>query len=161
MRAVGLVILRATLAVVLAVHGAHVLFGLFGGAGQGPGGLTPTATYFDGVGMSPGYLMAVLAGGIQLIAGVLIGAGWLTRWAALGAVGYLLILIWKDQARWGFFLNWTLDPTRGHGYEHSVLLIGALVCLAFTGGGAWSIDGLRAESAATRAAGRARLRGRT
>jgi putative oxidoreductase len=104
--------------------------------------------------------MAVLAGALQLVAGVLIGAGWLTRWAALGLGGYLLIAIWKDQARWGFFLNWALDPTRGHGYEFSLLLLGGLLCLAFAGGGEWSIDGLRAETAASRAAGRARLRGR-
>jgi putative oxidoreductase len=160
MAALSLAILRVTLAVVLVAHGAHILFGAFGGAGVGSGGLSQTAEYYEGVGLAPGFMMAVLAGGIQFVGGLLVGAGWLTRWAALGLVGHLVIAIWQDQARWGFFLNWTLDPTRGHGYEFSFLLLGALLSLVFVGAGDWSIDGLRAQSAASRAAGRARLRGR-
>jgi uncharacterized membrane protein YphA (DoxX/SURF4 family) len=71
---------------------------------------------------------------------------------------YLGILIWKDQMRWGFFANWMLDPERGHGVEISIVLAGALVCLALAGAGDWSIDGWRARAAAARASGRARLR---
>jgi putative oxidoreductase len=160
MAAIGLVILRLALAVVLLGHGAHILFGLFGGAGVGPGGLAAASARFDAVGLSPGFLMAIVAGGLQFAGGLLVGTGWLTRWASIGAVGYLAIVIWKDYARWGFFLNWTLDPTRGHGYEFAFLQMGALVALACTGAGEWSIDGLRAQSASARAAGRARLRGR-
>jgi putative oxidoreductase len=160
MAATSLLILRATLAVVLVTHGAHILFGVFASDGVGPGGLSRTAEYFDRLGLSPGFLMALLAGGIQFVGGLLVGAGWLTRWAALGVVGYLVIAVWKDHARWGFFLNWMLDPTRGHGLEFSLMLMGALISLVVAGGGDWSLDGLRAQSAASRAAGRARLRGR-
>lgn len=158
--ALSLVILRVTLAVVLVAHGAHIVFGAFAGDAVGSGGLSQTAAYFDGIGLAPGFLMAVLAGGIQLMGGLLVGAGWLTRWAALGVIGYLALTVWKDHARWGFFLNWVLDPTRGHGLEFSLVLTGALLTLVFAGGGDWSIDGLRAQTAASRAAGRARLRGR-
>jgi uncharacterized membrane protein YphA (DoxX/SURF4 family) len=42
--------------------------------------------------------------------------------------------------------------------EFSILMIGALTALALSGAGDWSIDGRRATTAATRAAGRARLR---
>jgi uncharacterized membrane protein YphA (DoxX/SURF4 family) len=69
-------------------------------------------------------------------------------------------MLFRDSARWGFFLNWRLDPTRGHGMEFSLLLIGGLACLCVTGAGRWSIDGVRSRSAAARAAGRARLRAR-
>jgi putative oxidoreductase len=160
MSALSLAILRVTLAVVLVIHGAHMLFGVFAGAAVGAGGLSQTAAYFDGIGLAPGFLMAVLAGGIQLLGGLLVGAGWLTRWASLGVIGYLCLIVWKDHARWGFFVNWVMDPTRGHGFEFALVLIGALLCLVFGGAGEWSIDGLRAETAASRAAGRARLRGR-
>ncbi len=160
MAALSLLILRTTLALVLVAHGGHVLFGLFAGDNVGPGGLSHTAEYFDSLGLGPGFVMAVVAGGMLFGGGLLVGAGWLTRWAALGLIGYLAITIWKDHARWGLFLNWTLDPTRGHGFEFSLLLVGGLLSLVFVGGGDWSIDGLRAKGAASRAAGRARLRGR-
>ncbi len=160
MAAIGLVILRLTVAVVCVAHGANVLFGALAGSGLAAGGLAQTAAYFDGIGLAPGFFMAILAGVIQFAGGLLVGAGWLTRWAALSIVGYLCLTVWKDHARWGFFLNWVLDPTRGHGYEFALVLMGGLLCLVFAGGGDWSIDGLRAKTAASRAAGRARLRGR-
>jgi putative oxidoreductase len=159
MAALGLVLLRVTLAVVLVAHGAHILFGAFAGSAIGAGGLSQSAAYFDGVGLKPGFLMALVAGGIQLTGGLLVGAGWLTRWASLSVIGYLCLAVWKDHARWGFFINWVLDPTRGHGFEFAFLMAGALLCLVFAGAGEWSIDGLRAQTAASRAAGRARLRG--
>jgi putative oxidoreductase len=160
MTAIGLAILRLTLAVVFVIHGAHTLFGYFRAPGIGPGGLSNTAAHFSSVGLEPGVLMAVLAGVIQLIGGLLISIGFLTRWASSALVGYLAILIWKEHAQWGFFLNWVNDPTRGHGYEHALVLIGGLAVLAFAGAGDLSIDEQRAKSAASMAAGRARLRNR-
>ena len=157
MPSIGLLVLRLTLAVVLGAHGAHQLFGTFAGPGVGAGGLSLTAAYFEAAGIVPGFPAAVVSGFIQLLGGVLIGVGLLTRWAALATVAYLALMIWKDQSRWGFFLNWVLEPGRGHGFEQSVLLIGALVCLVVAGAGDWSIDGTRAKSAESRAAGRARL----
>jgi uncharacterized membrane protein YphA (DoxX/SURF4 family) len=44
--------------------------------------------------------------------------------------------------------------------EYAVVMIAALVCLTLAGSGEWSIDGVRSRSAASRAAGRARLRDR-
>ena len=86
--------------------------------------------------------------------------GLLTRWAALATVLLLTILLWRQQAQWGFYMNWLGDPTRGHGMEFSLALIGALCCMLLTGPGEWSFDGRRAYTVASRAAGRARLRGR-
>ena len=100
----------------------------------------------------------MLGGLIQLVGGLLVGLGLLTRWAALTVVAFLAMALWKDHARWGFFLNWVNDPTRGQGMEFSLLLIGGLAALALAGAGDWSLDGRRASTAATRAAGRARLR---
>ena len=73
----------------------------------------------------------------------------------MGIVG---VLMWKTQSKWGFFLNWTNDATRGHGIEFSIVLLGMLACLLLTGAGDLSLDGRRASTAARRAAGRARLR---
>lgn len=161
MAAFGLLALRLTLAIVLVSHGAHKLFGTFGGAGMGPGGLAATAPYFNGAGLEPGLPMALLAGILQLIGGALLGAGLLTRAAAASLAGYYVLEVWNDSAKWGFFLNWTLDPTRGHGWEFAFVLIGGFACLLLAGPGEWSIDGRRARRAASRAMGRSRLRGRS
>jgi putative oxidoreductase len=160
MASLGLLVLRLTLAVAFAAHGAHDLFGMFADAGVGPGGLSATASYFASIGLQPGTPVAMIAGAIELGGGVLIGVGLLTRGAAVALVGLLVIEIWKDYARWGFFMNWMVDGTRGHGVEYAMTLCGALTCLLLAGAGEWSLDGRRANSAAARAAGRARLRER-
>jgi len=158
---IGLLVLRLTLAALLIAHGAHRLFGLFAGPGIGAGGLSHTATYFSSMGGGAGLALAGLTGVIQLAAGLLLIVGFLTRMASLAAIGYLAIEMWKLQWRWGFFMNWTGAADRGHGIEFSLLLVGGLLCLVFAGAGDWSIDGQRANDAASRAAGRARVRRNT
>jgi putative oxidoreductase len=135
MLAVGLALLRWTIATVLVAHGAHTLFGLWAGPGIGPGGLEQAAARFAAVGLEPGFVVAVLAGVIQLASGLLLIAGFLTRWAAAAALGLVLIQLWRQAWPWGFFLNWTSDPARGQGMEFLWLLAGGLLCLAFAGAG--------------------------
>ena len=160
MTAIGLVLLRLTLAFVFAVHGAHKLFAFWGGPGVGPGGLSPTASHFAAIGLEPGVVMAVLAGVIEFLGGLLLATGFLTRWAAAALLGYVAISAWKVHVPWGFFLNWVNDPARGHGIEYSIVLMGALTLFILAGGGEFSLDGRRSQSAEARAAGRARLRHR-
>lgn len=159
MTAAGLLVLRLTLAFVLVSHGGHVLFGLGSGGGLGVGGLDQAAARYTASGLQPGFLVAALVGLVQFAGGLLISLGLLTRWASAAAIGLLGVIMWKEQAPWGVFLNWVLDPTRGHGMEWSIILMGALACLVLTGAGDWSIDGSRSRKAASRAAGRARVRG--
>jgi len=70
------------------------------------------------------------------------------------------VAIWKVHFQWGFFLNWMAEPSRGNGMEYAIVLIAALICLALSGGGDASIDGINQRSADRDAAGRARLRGK-
>jgi putative oxidoreductase len=158
MAALGLVIVRLTLAVVLFAHGAHTLFGAFAGPGIGPGGIDNTVAHFTALGLEPAFFLAVLAGLAQLVGGVLIAIGWFTRWAAGANVIYMAVGIWKEHVRWGLFLNWIGDPGRGHGIEYSMVLTAILLLLVLAGAGDFSIDGWRARGHAARAAGRARLR---
>ena len=159
--AAGLLVLRMTVAAILVAHGAHRLFGVFAGPALGPGGLTHAATYFASLGAGAGLALAALAGVIQLISGALLAVGFMTRGAELAAAADRAIEMWKVQWAWGFFLNWAGAADRGQGIEFSVMLTAALVCLVFAGPGDWSIDGRRANSAASRAAGRARVRRNT
>jgi len=161
MAAVGLLALRLALAVVLVAHGAHRLFGFWAGPGIGPGGLDNAAARFAALGLEGGFVLAVLAGLIQFAGGILVGVGWLTRWAALSVSCYLAIVAGIEYAPWGFFLNWTAEPGRGQGLEYVILLGGGLICLLLSGGGELSIDGWRSRTAAARAAGRARVSRRT
>src|SRR4051812_38009653 len=61
---------RAVLGGYLAVHGAQKLFGVLGGHG-----LEATAAGFESMGLTPGREMALLAGGSELLGGVLTATG--------------------------------------------------------------------------------------
>jgi putative oxidoreductase len=156
----GLAVLRLALATVFIAHGANILFGLWAGPGIGSGGLDLTAQTFAAMGLAPAFPLAVLAGTIQFAGGVLLALGWFTRVAAPLLTLVIAVAIWKTQWGYGFFINWAGTGDRGHGYEYSVVLAAALICLSLTGAGEWSIDGQREASRASRQAGRARLRGK-
>ena len=156
----GLAVLRLALATAFIAHGANILFGLWAGPGIGAGGLDLTAQTFAAQGLAPAFPLAVLTGIIEFAGGILLAIGWFTRVAAPLLAAVILVAIWKMQWAYGFFLNWMGAADRGQGYEYSLLLLGALICLSFTGAGEWSIDGQREASRASRQAGRARLRGK-
>jgi putative oxidoreductase len=157
---VGLLVLRLVLAVVFIAHGGNKLFGLFGGAGVGPGGLSTTSAYFAFIGLNPSFLLAVINAALELVGGALLVVGFLTRWVSIALAASMLVAIWKVHFQWGFFLNWMNAPNRGQGMEYAIVLIAALVCLALAGGGDASVDGINQRSADRQAAGRARLRGK-
>ena len=46
-------------------HGAQKLFGMFGGYG-----IAGTAQYMESLGLAPGHLMAILAGGTEFFGGL-------------------------------------------------------------------------------------------
>lgn len=160
MPGLGLAVLRVVLAIVFIAHGTNILFGSWAGPGVGTGGLQATAQQYAALGLHPEFLLAILSGLTQLVGGLLIAVGLLTRYASVALLVYVGIGVWKEHLKWGFFLNWTHHATQGLGIEYSLTLAGALICLVFVGGGAWSIDGRRVNLRAARAAGRARLRGK-
>jgi putative oxidoreductase len=159
MPAVGLLLLRLALAAVSIAHGAHMLFGMFGGPGSGvgAGGLTQTSAQFAAMSL-PGGPMAMLTGVAELLGGLLLAVGYLTRWSSIALAAFVALISWKSQWPWGFFLNWVAEPGRGHGIEFSIVLIAGYLCLALTGGGDFSIDGRKTRKQSYAAAGRARLR---
>jgi putative oxidoreductase len=156
----GLLVLRLAIAAVFLAHGGNKLFGLFGGPGIGPGGLSTTAAFFTSLGLNPPFVFAVAQAILELVGGVLLIFGFLTRWISIALAVSMGVAIWKVHFRWGFFLNWMGAPDRGQGMEFSIVLIAALVCLALAGGGDASVDGINQRSADRDAAGRARLRGK-
>jgi putative oxidoreductase len=150
---VGPLVLRLALGAVFVAHGAQKLFGIWGG-----GGLTGTAAYFAQIGLAPAFPLALVVGIVEFAGGLLLAAGAFTVITAAVLAANMLVAVWTVHLASGFFLNWTLAPGQGHGYEFNLVLIAALVSLTFTGPGALSVDGVRARAAETDALGRARLR---
>ena len=66
--------LRAPIGLVFAAHGAQKLFGWFGGYG-----LEGTGQWLASIGITPGYLMALMAGGAEFFGGLALIAGLLVR----------------------------------------------------------------------------------
>jgi putative oxidoreductase len=115
--------LRLAGGAIFVAHGAQKLFGAFGGYG-----LEGTGQFFDSVGLSPGYLMALLAGAVEFFGGLTLILGLLVRPAAVFAVHFSK----------GFFLD------KG-GYEYALAMLAVSVSLVFSGGGRASLD--RVQSA--------------
>lgn len=149
----GPTVLRLAVGAVFVAHGAQKLFGL--GGGGGPSG---TAAFFAQLGLRPAYPLALLVGLVEVGGGLLLLGGAFTKVSAGLLTATMVVAVWKVHIPNGFFLNWTNAPGQGHGYEFSLVLLGALAALLLSGPGALSVDEWRLRSAESLAAGRARLR---
>lgn len=125
--------IRLALGLIFFAHGAQKIFGWFGGPGPSAAGQG-----FEQLGFSPGVLWAVVAGLIELLGGLLLAFGLLTRVAATVVMVEMLVAVFAVHWRFGFFLSH--EPGRGHGIEYNLALIAGLLALALYGGGAFSAD---------------------
>lgn len=109
----------------LAFHGYQILFGNTEGA----------ARFFESVGFEQGLMWAYVVGLLELICGMLLALGLLTRLAAVPILIFLIVAI--VTYHWDFGYNW-----EGRGIEYP--LFWALVVFHFLvrGGGPWSLDAL-------------------
>ena len=121
-------ILRVPVGLILAAHGAQKLFGWFGG-----NGLAGTAQWMSSIGIEPGLLMALLAGGAEFFGGLALVLGLLTRPAALIAAFTMLVAIFSVHIGNGLFAS-------DGGYEYALVLMVAFIALAVQGGGYLSMD---------------------
>lgn len=140
----GITILRLALGVVFLAHGLPKLLPVFGGSPA------ETAAMFEASGLQPALLLVLIVGVIELFGGAAIILGVWTRFAAILLAINMGVAIWKIHLPHGFFLNLSLEPGVGHGYEFAMVLLGGLVCLLLNGPGVVSIDGYRARTGATR-----------
>ncbi len=84
----------------------------------------------------------VAASFIECFGGLALIVGFLVRPAALGLIVVMLVAISKVHARHGFFLNWSVAPGKGHGWEFNLALIAMALSLLIGGGGMLSVDRL-------------------
>ena len=125
--------LRLPIGIIFAAHGAQKLFGWFGGYG-----LEGTAGWMDSIGLSPGMLMALLAGAAEFFGGLALIIGLLTRPAAAALAVAMLVAIFAVHFENGLFMA-------NNGYEFGLALLAASVSLLFSGAGKLSVDELLAK----------------
>ena len=129
----AITVVRVTLGVIFFAHGSQKVFGWFGGYG-----LKGTTGYFVSTGLPPVVAYAVcffeLLGGIGLVLGLL------TRLAALAIITVMTGAIAKVHWPHGFFINWELTAGKGHGFEANLAFIAMAVACVIAGGGAFSLD---------------------
>jgi putative oxidoreductase len=127
--------LRIPIGIIFVAHGAQKLFGAFGGYG-----LEGTGQFMASLGLTPGYLMALLAGSAEFFGGLALLFGVLVRPAAAALAFAMVIAIFSAHFSKGLFLA-------NGGYEFGLALLAASVSLLISGGGRLSVDAALAERA--------------
>ena len=125
--------LRLCLFFVFWMHGAQKVLGMY----HGPG-LQGFVGYLAGSGVPAP--LAYLAAFAEFLGAFGMLFGFLTRIAAFGLICNMAFATFAVHAKWGFFMNWGSDPTRGHGYEYTVALLCMALAVFIGGGGNLSID---------------------
>jgi putative oxidoreductase len=132
----GPLALRIAVGVIFVAHGAQKLFGWFGGYG-----LEGTGQFFGSMGLTPGVLMALLAGAAEFSGGIALVLGLLVRPAAVVLAFTMLVAIFAVHLGKGFFAG-------SGGYEYALALFAASVSLLISGAGRFSLDRALSISAA-------------
>lgn len=128
----GTLPLRAGAGVIFAAHGAQKLFGWFGGYG-----LEGTGQFMASMGLTPGYLMALLAGSAEFIGGLALMLGLLVRPTAVVLAFVMAVAIFTVHLANGLFMS-------NNGYEFGLALLVVSMALAVSGAGRFSVDRLLA-----------------
>lgn len=119
---------RIPVGIIFVAHGAQKLFGAFGGYG-----LEGTGQFMASLGLTPGYLMALLAGSAEFFGGLALLFGVLVRPAAAALAFAMLVAIFSVHIGNGLFMD-------KNGYEFGLALLAASVALLISGAGRLSVD---------------------
>jgi putative oxidoreductase len=125
--------IRIPVGIIFAAHGAQKLFGWFGGYG-----LAGTAGWMDSIGLHPGMLLALLAGGAEFFGGLALLLGLLVRPASVALAFTMLVAIFSVHISKGLFLS-------NGGFEYGLALLAVTIGLSISGAGRWSLDGALAR----------------
>jgi putative oxidoreductase len=127
---------RVPVGIIFVAHGAQKLFGWFGGYG-----LAGTGQFMESIGLSPGTLMAALAGGAEFFGGLALLLGLLVRPASVVLAFTMLIAIFSAHFSKGLFIA-------NGGYEYALALLAVTVGLVISGAGRVSVDAVLGRDAA-------------
>jgi len=127
--------LRLTMGLLFALHGAEKVFGVLGGTGLSAWMATEKAS----VGLHPAWIWLAAAALCELIGGILIVAGFLTRLGAMLVIPVMLVALYAT-----FDANGGPLPLPSVGYP--LVMLGAAIAVFIAGGGRVSVDGSLARS---------------
>lgn len=109
----------------LAIHGYQILFGNTGAA----------AKFLESTGFANGLFWAYVVGAVELVCGLCLALGLLTRLVAVPIIGFLVIAI--VTYHWQFGFNW-----ENRGIEYPLFWSIVVFHFLVRGGGAWSLDAM-------------------
>ncbi len=87
----------------------------------------------ESIGLAPGYLMALTASSAELLGGILLLIGFLTRPTSLVLAITMIVAIFTVHIDNGLFMS-------ANGYEFALTLFAISVSLVFSGAGKLSFD---------------------
>ncbi len=120
--------LRLIAGLIFTAHGAQKLFAWFGGYG-----LDGTGQWMASIGLTPGYLMALMAGSAEFFGGLLLIIGFVTRPTSFVLAITMIVAIFTVHIDNGLFMS-------NNGYEFGLSLLAITVALFIQGGGKYSVD---------------------
>ena len=126
-------ILRLGVGIMILPHGLQKTFGFFGGAGYS----AQMAGFTQGMHIPA--VFAFLAIMVELLGGIGLILGLITRVAAFGLACNMVVAIYTLNWNYGFFMNWG-GKQKGEGFEFHFVVLAALLALMIKGGGAASAD---------------------
>ncbi|MFF8314615.1 DoxX family protein [Streptomyces lydicus] len=123
----GLLLLRLSVGLLLAGHGAQKLFGLFGGQG-----LAATGKGFAALGYRPGEVYAGVAGASELLGGLGLALGFLTPLAAAALIGVMInaMVLAVPKGVWAL----------SGGLEYPLCIAAVALAVAAIGPGRFALD---------------------
>lgn len=124
----GISLLRVVTGLTFMAHGSQKLFGWFGGYG-----LAGVGQWMESIGITPGYLMAALAGSAEFFGGLALVVGLLVRPAAVSLLVAMLVAIISVHWANGFFITES-------GFEYAMILGLISAVILIEGAGKLSLD---------------------
>jgi putative oxidoreductase len=123
LQAWGISVLRVIVGMVFLVHGLQKTFVT---------GMTGVADFMGQIGMPFPMTAAVLASAVEVLCGLALIAGFLTRWAAIPLAIEMFVA--------GALVHWHAGFFLPNGYEFALTLLAACAALSLLGSGVYALD---------------------
>lgn len=137
---VGLATVRIVLGFIFIAHGYYKVIGFEDAGLGGPGGLSHVAIRMSQMGIPLAFVYAISFG--ELLAGLGLFFGFLSRLSALGIMIIMIGAILMVHLPGGFFINWANSPHASHGFEYHLAIIGMCWGIILGGPGSLALDNI-------------------